>query len=103
MYSAENAGLIKFDFLGLKTLTVINNTQKLVKKFNKDFDIENISYEDQKVFDLLSSGNTVGLFQVESAGMREALIQMKPNHIEDIIALDSDARQLALSKIKALV
>jgi DNA polymerase-3 subunit alpha len=69
MYSAENAGLIKFDFLGLKTLTVINNTQKLVRKFNKDFDIENISYEDQKVFDLVSSGHTVGLFQVESAGM----------------------------------
>ena len=55
MYSAENAGLIKFDFLGLKTLTVINNTQKLIKKIDKDFDIENISYEDQKVFDLLSS------------------------------------------------
>ena len=87
MYSAENAGLIKFDFLGLKTLTVINNTQKLIRKKVKDFDIENISFEDQKVFDLLSSGNTVGLFQVESAGMREALIQMKPNHIEDIIAL----------------
>ena len=87
MYSAENAGLVKFDFLGLKTLTVINNTQKLIKKIDKDFDIENISYEDQKVFDLLSSGNTVGLFQVESAGMREALVQMKPNHIEDIIAL----------------
>ena len=87
MYSAENAGLVKFDFLGLKTLTVINNTQKLVRKIDKDFDIENISYEDQKVFDLLSSGNTVGLFQVESAGMREALLQMKPNHIEDIIAL----------------
>jgi DNA polymerase-3 subunit alpha len=75
MYSAENAGLIKFDFLGLKTLTVINNTQKLVKKIDKDFDIENISYEDQKVFDLLSSGKTVGLFQVESAGMREALFK----------------------------
>ena len=87
MYSAENAGLVKFDFLGLKTLTVINNTQKLVKKIDKNFDIENIDYEDQKVFDLLSSGNTVGLFQVESAGMREALVQMKPNHIEDIIAL----------------
>ena len=87
MYSAENAGLVKFDFLGLKTLTVINNTQKLIKKINKDFDIENISFEDQKVFELLSSGNTVGLFQVESAGMRDALIQMKPNHIEDIIAL----------------
>ncbi|MDB3959760.1 DNA polymerase III subunit alpha [Candidatus Pelagibacter sp.] len=99
MYSAENAGLIKFDFLGLKTLTVINNTQKLVKKFNKDFDIENISYEDQKVFDLLSSGNTVGLFQVESAGMREALVQMKPNHIEDIIALVALYRPGPMSNI----
>ena len=99
MYSAENAGLVKFDFLGLKTLTVINNTQKLVKKFDKDFDIENISYEDQKVFDLLSSGNTVGLFQVESAGMREALVQMKPNHIEDIIALVALYRPGPMSNI----
>jgi DNA polymerase III subunit alpha len=87
MYSAENAGLIKFDFLGLKTLTVINRTQKLINKKIKDFTVDNINYEDQKVFDLLSNGNTVGLFQVESAGMRDALIQMKPNHIEDIIAL----------------
>jgi DNA polymerase III subunit alpha len=87
MYSAENAGLIKFDFLGLKTLTVINSTQKLIKKKIKDFNIEKINFEDEKVFDLLSSGNTVGLFQVESAGMSDALKQMKPNHIEDIIAL----------------
>jgi len=87
MYSAENAGLVKFDFLGLKTLTVINNTQKLVKKIDKNFDIEKISYDDQKVFELMSTGKTVGLFQIESAGMREALVQMKPNHIEDIIAL----------------
>ena len=87
MYSAENAGLIKFDFLGLKTLTVINRTVNLINEVNKEFKIENINYDDQKVFKLLSSGNTVGLFQIESAGMREALIQMKPNHIEDIIAL----------------
>jgi len=99
MYSAENAGLVKFDFLGLKTLTVINNTQKLVKKIDKNFNIENISYEDQKVFDLLSSGNTVGLFQVESAGMREALVQMKPNHIEDIIALVALYRPGPMSNI----
>lgn len=99
MYSAENAGLVKFDFLGLKTLTVINNTQKLVRKLDKSFDIENISYEDQKVFDLLSSGNTVGLFQVESAGMREALVQMKPNHIEDIIALVALYRPGPMSNI----
>ncbi|MDC0997203.1 DNA polymerase III subunit alpha [Candidatus Pelagibacter sp.] len=99
MYSAENAGLVKFDFLGLKTLTVINNTQKLVKKIDKNFSIEKINYEDQKVFDLLSSGNTVGLFQVESAGMREALVQMKPNHIEDIIALVALYRPGPMSNI----
>ena len=99
MYSAENAGLIKFDFLGLKTLTVINNTQKLVKKREKNFNIDNIKFDDQKVFDLLSSGNTAGLFQIESAGMREALIQMKPNHIEDIIALVALYRPGPMSNI----
>ena len=56
MYSAENAGLLKFDFLGLKTLTVINKTQKLIRKISKDFDIKKIDFEDQKVFELLSSG-----------------------------------------------
>jgi len=99
MYSAENAGLIKFDFLGLKTLTVINRTQKLINKKEKDFKIENINFEDRNVFDLLSSGYTVGLFQVESAGMREALLQMKPNHIEDIIALVALYRPGPMSNI----
>jgi DNA polymerase III subunit alpha len=99
MYSAENAGLIKFDFLGLKTLTVINRTQKLINKIIKNFKIEDINFEDQKVFDLLSSGKTVGLFQVESAGMREALFQMKPNHIEDIIALVALYRPGPMSNI----
>ena len=99
MYSAENAGLIKFDFLGLKTLTVINRTQKLINKKVKDFKIEDIDFDDQKVFELLSSGNTVGLFQVESAGMREALLQMKPNHIEDIIALVALYRPGPMSNI----
>jgi len=99
MYSAENAGLIKFDFLGLKTLTVINKTQKLVNQKNKNFKIENINFEDQKVFEQLSSGNTVGIFQLESAGMREALIKMKPNHLEDIIALVALYRPGPMSNI----
>jgi DNA polymerase-3 subunit alpha len=99
MYSAENAGLIKFDFLGLKTLTVINRTQKLINKKVKDFKIEDIDFEDKKVFELLSLGHTVGLFQVESAGMREALLQMKPNHIEDIIALVALYRPGPMSNI----
>ena len=99
MYSAENAGLVKFDFLGLKTLTVINNTQKLIRKKHKDFTIENINFEDQKVFELMSSGKTVGLFQIESAGMRDALTHMKPNHIEDIIALVALYRPGPMSNI----
>ncbi len=99
MYSAENAGLIKFDFLGLKTLTVINNTQKLIREKVKGFNIQNIDFDDQKVFEILSSGKTVGLFQIESAGMREALMQMKPNHIEDIIALVALYRPGPMSNI----
>ncbi len=99
MYSAENAGLIKFDFLGLKTLTVINKTQKLINNKKKDFTIENINFEDQNVFNLLSSGNTVGLFQLESAGMTEALMQMKPNHLEDVIALVALYRPGPMSNI----
>jgi DNA polymerase III subunit alpha len=99
MYSAENAGLVKFDFLGLKTLTVINNTQKLIKKNNNEFNIENIKFDDQKVFELMSSGKTVGLFQIESAGMRDALVHMKPNHIEDIIALVALYRPGPMSNI----
>ena len=99
MYSAENAGLIKFDFLGLKTLTVINKTQKLINKKNKEFKIESIDYDDQKVFELLSSGNTVGLFQLESSGMRDALTNMKPNHLEDIIALVALYRPGPMSNI----
>ncbi len=99
MYSAENAGLVKFDFLGLKTLTVINNTQKLVEKKQPNFKIETINYEDQKVFDLLSSGKTVGLFQLESSGMKDALINMKPNHLEDIIALVALYRPGPMSNI----
>ncbi len=100
MYSAENAGLVKFDFLGLKTLTVINKTEKLIKqKKNKNFNIENINFEDQKVFNLLSEGKTIGLFQLESSGMKDALINMKPNRLEDIIALVALYRPGPMSNI----
>jgi len=87
MYNSENAGLVKFDLLGLKTLTVINKTLSLLKEIGIDLDIKKIKLDDKKVFELLSSGFTVGLFQLESAGMREALVNMKPNKFEDIIAL----------------
>ena len=99
MYSAESAGLVKFDFLGLKTLTVIDKTQKLVNKVNSKFNIEEINYEDPKVYELLSSGKTVGLFQLESSGMKDALINMKPNRLEDIIALVALYRPGPMSNI----
>ena len=99
MYSAENAGLIKFDFLGLKTLTVIDKTQKLINKNNHNFNIEKINYDDQNVYKLLSSGKTVGLFQLESSGMKDALINMRPNRLEDIIALVALYRPGPMSNI----
>tara|TARA_Y100000590_G_scaffold140121_1_gene160660 strand:- start:9797 stop:13219 length:3423 start_codon:yes stop_codon:yes gene_type:complete len=87
MYASENAGLVKFDLLGLKTLTVINRTLSLLKDRKIDLNIHKIKLDDPKIFELLSAGHTVGLFQLESAGMRDALVNMKPNKFEDIIAL----------------
>jgi len=87
MYTSEKAGLVKFDLLGLKTLTVINKTILFLKEKKIKLDIKKIKLDDPKIFELLSSGYTVGLFQLESAGMRDALVNMKPNKFEDIIAL----------------
>ncbi len=87
MYSSENAGLVKFDLLGLTTLTVINKTLKMVNSKNKNLDISKINLHDQNVFKLLATGETTGLFQLESTGVRETLRQMRPNKFDDIIAL----------------
>jgi DNA polymerase-3 subunit alpha len=99
MYSSENAGLVKFDLLGLKTLTVIDNTIKRLKLKNIDLDISKINQNDENVFSLLSTGETTGLFQLESAGMREAIKQMKPNKFDDIIALVALYRPGPMSNI----
>ncbi len=99
MYSSENAGLVKFDLLGLKTLTVIDNTVKRLKLKKIDLDISKIDHNDEKVFSMLSSGETTGLFQLESAGMREAIKQMKPNKFDDIIALVALYRPGPMSNI----
>ena len=99
MYSSENAGLVKFDLLGLKTLTVIDKTIKRLKNKNIDLDISKINQSDEKVFSLLSTGETTGLFQLESAGMREAIKQMKPNKFDDIIALVALYRPGPMSNI----
>ncbi|HJM09180.1 MAG TPA: DNA polymerase III subunit alpha, partial [Gammaproteobacteria bacterium] len=85
---AESIGLIKFDFLGLKTLTVIQNAVELIN-FNADspMDIKDISLDDLSTFKLLSSARTVGIFQLESPGMRDLIERMQPSRFEDIIAL----------------
>ena len=83
----EQAGLVKFDFLGLKTLTVIQGALNLLKQRDIEVDIGAIPLDDQKSYDLYGSANTVAVFQVESSGMRDALRQLQPTCIEDIVAL----------------
>ena len=83
----EQAGLVKFDFLGLKTLTVLDVAVKLVRRRGIEIDLLALPLDDPKPYEMLSRGETVGVFQVESAGMRRALVDMRPNRLEDIIAL----------------
>ena len=83
----EQAGLVKFDFLGLKTLTVIQNALDLLKKRDIQIDIGAIPLDDEATYDLYAKAKTVAVFQVESSGMMDALRRMKPTCIEDIVAL----------------
>jgi DNA polymerase-3 subunit alpha len=87
MKYVEQAGLVKFDFLGLKTLTVLETAVKLVRRRGIEIDLAKIPLDDPDTYAMLSRGEVVGVFQVESAGMRKALIGMRPDRIEDIIAL----------------
>jgi len=87
MHWSEAAGLVKFDFLGLKTLTIIKKTLYELNKNGIKLDISSIPLDDKKTFDLLSTGETKGIFQLESSGMQEVLRQMKPDKFGDIIAL----------------
>jgi DNA polymerase-3 subunit alpha len=87
MKCVERIGLIKFDFLGLRTLTVIRKTQELVERTKGEkVDVNNLDLKDDKVWDLICRGETGGVFQLESAGMRELLVRMKPRRFEDLIA-----------------
>jgi DNA polymerase-3 subunit alpha len=83
----EQAGLVKFDFLGLKTLTVLRKAVDLLKRRGIDLDLAAIPLDDQKTYDLLARAEAVGIFQLESQGMRRALLDMRPDRFEDIIAL----------------
>ena len=83
----EPAGLVKFDFLGLKTLTVLDVAVKLLKKRGIDVDLATLPLDDAASYQMLARGDVVGVFQVESQGMRRALVDMRPDRFEDIIAL----------------
>ena len=84
----EDVGLIKFDFLGLRNLTVIDFAVKLIKKYeDENFDLLNIPTDDEEVFKLLQNGTTFGVFQLESSGMQKLISELKPTVFEDLIAL----------------
>ncbi|MES2751885.1 MAG: DNA polymerase III subunit alpha, partial [Pseudomonadota bacterium] len=83
----EPAGLVKFDFLGLKTLTVLDRAVKLLKQRDVHVDLATLPLDDKPSFEMLARGEVVGVFQVESQGMRRALVDMRPDRFEDIIAL----------------
>ena len=89
MKFVEKAGLVKFDFLGLKTLTILSKAESLIKKKQENFNLSNILLNDVKTYEMLSTGDTIGVFQLESAGMRDVLIGLKPDRFEDIIAVVS--------------
>ncbi len=89
MTTIEELGLLKMDFLGLRTLTVIDDCAKAVREREPSFSIENIPLDDEKTYDLFRSGETYGVFQCESAGLRRVLARLKPNNLEDIIAVIS--------------
>ena len=89
MKYVEKAGLVKFDFLGLKTLSVIQRTCKLLSERGIKIDIDTIPLNDTKTFDLIKSGQTIGIFQFDGKGMRDTITQIKPDRFEDLIAIVS--------------
>lgn len=89
MLQIEDCGLVKMDFLGLKTLTLIKHTVELIRKRIPDFDISNISEEDEATFKMLQEGDSALIFQFESSGMQDILRQAKPSNIEELVALNA--------------
>ena len=88
MYVIEDVGLLKFDFLGIRNLSILGDAVRLVKKFhNIDIDIENIPLDDKKTFSMLARGETMGLFQLNGSGMTRYLKELKPSTIHDINAM----------------
>ena len=89
MTTLEQLGLLKMDFLGLRTLTVIDDTVKMIKEKNPSFSLDELDVHDKETFEMLSQGRTDGVFQYESSGMRNVLTRLKPQSLEDLIAVIS--------------
>lgn len=88
MGSLEDIGLLKIDILGLANLTILKNASRIVRKvYDQEIDLENISLDDAKTYQLLSKGETTGVFQLESSGMKRYIKELKPTNLEDIIAM----------------
>ncbi|PHK50930.1 DNA polymerase III subunit alpha [Staphylococcus edaphicus] len=104
MTEAERIGLLKIDFLGLRNLSIIHQIVKQVKHdLNIDIDIEQIPFNDKKVFQLLSQGDTTGIFQLESDGIRNVLKRLQPEHFEDIVAVTSLYRPGPMEEIPTYI
>lgn len=99
----ESAGLVKFDFLGLKTLTVIDKARRFLRQRGIEVDFENGDYSDEKAYALMASGHSLGVFQLESQGMRDTLRKVRPDCLEDIIALISLYRPGPMKNIDTYV
>ncbi len=103
MKFVESAGLVKFDFLGLKTLTVLTTAERLVRAKGVEIDLLTIPLDDKKSFEMMGRGETTGVFQLESAGMRDVLKSMKPDSFEDIIAVVALYRPGPMDNIPAYI
>ncbi|MEG0179174.1 MAG: DNA polymerase III subunit alpha, partial [Oscillospiraceae bacterium] len=89
MTTIEELGLLKMDFLGLRTLTVLHDAENMIKRKDAAFSMDTISYDDAEVYEMLSRGETEGIFQLESSGMKQVIVGLVPRDIEDIIAIIS--------------
>ena len=103
MKFVESASLIKFDFLGLKTLTTIAKAEELVRRRGIEIDTEDLPLDDEKTFQLLKAGDTTGVFQLESTGMKKILHDMQPDKIEDVVALVSLYRPGPMDSIPSYI
>ncbi len=103
MTGCETIGLLKMDFLGLRTLTVLHDCVEMLKKKGIQLDLDSLPLDDQETYEIFCDGNTVGIFQFESGGMQEYLRKLKPNRIEDLIAMNALHRPGPMENIDAYI